>query len=77
MWNAMIGSDRHDVLISEDSQELKNLRGVGGRSPFIVRRLPEAVHSGPDGTARNDKIELRSFRTQTALGELRRLVEGN
>lgn len=76
LWNAMIGSGRHDGLISEDSQELKNLRGIGGIFVDTVK-LPTAVHAGRRGTTQNDKIELRSLTTRRALENLQRLVQSN
>ena len=78
MWNGMIGSNRHDILISEESQELQNARGIGGRF-LSTRRLPTALHadltSGRFSTARDDRFELRSFGTLTALNDLKQAAE--
>lgn len=76
LWNGMIGSDRHDILISEDSQELKN-RGIGGRF-LATRRLPQALHadisSNRFSRARDDRFELRNGDTLAALRFLNETV---
>ncbi len=78
MWNGMVGSNRHDILISEESQELQNARGIGGKF-LSTRRLPEALHADITGgrfnTSRDDRFELKSFRTLSALNELKQAAE--
>lgn len=77
MWNGMIGSGKHDILVSEESQELRNARGIGGNF-LLTRKLPQALHADIRGTrsstARNDNFELRSLATRTALIGLRDTV---
>ena len=78
MWNGMIGSNRHDILISEESQELRDARGIGGK--FLqTRKLQQALHaditSGRFSTSRDDRFELRSIDTRNALADLKATVE--
>ena len=80
MWNGMIGSTRHDILISEESQELQNARGVGGKF-LATRRLPTALHaditSNRFSRSRDDRFELRNGDTLAALRFLNQTVEGS
>lgn len=78
LWNGMVGSSRHDLLISEDSQELRNAGGIGGRF-LATRKLPQAFHADLTGSrfssASDDRFELRSLTTRNALIELRLRAE--
>jgi hypothetical protein len=79
LWARALGSDRNDILITQDSQNLRwkerSPGNIGGHPSFRREvKLPKAYHSGTFANTTTYTTELEDPGTEAALRALRDFV---